>query len=502
MVRKVQKSLEKALDRINIPHWLIWVMFLTFLVRIPSFFEPFWYGDEMIYLSMGEGLRTGRVFYRDIYDNKPPLLYLVASIAGNVFWFKVILTAWLILTIFFFWKLIEKLFPKMERLAKISVIFFAFLTSIPLLEGNITNAEIFMIGPTILGFFLVFGQKMANKTIFWAGISFSIATLFKVPASLDMASVLLIWFFMLIIGKKDLFSFLQNVTVFMAGFLLPIFLTILYYWHAGALQNYLSAAFLNNLGYLSSWRPTNSGQTFFERNQPLLIRAFVLFTSSSILSILYKNKKISSGFWILGNWFLFSLFSALLSERPYPHYLIQILPSFSILLGVIFAGKAKEMFYPFFLFAILGISLIYYKFGYYAVFSYYENFLFWVTGNRSRSEYLSNFDRRVPRTYEVADYISRHTNTKDPIFVWGDDTAIYALSHRLPPGRFLAAYHILDFKGQDETLSSLKNKSPRYIILISGEKDFPQLQQLITKSYFLVKIVEDAKIYRLAQSAN
>jgi len=38
-------------------------------------------------------------------------------------------------------------------------------------------------------------------------------------------------------------------------------------------------------------------------------------------------------------WFSFSLFAALLSSRPYPHYLIQVLPAFSLSFGFLALSK-------------------------------------------------------------------------------------------------------------------------------------------------------------------
>jgi MFS superfamily sulfate permease-like transporter len=74
----------------NLPNWLLGILALIFILRIPSFFEPYYYGDEMVYLTLGQGVRQGLTLYKDIHDNKPPLLYLTAAVAGNLFWFKVI----------------------------------------------------------------------------------------------------------------------------------------------------------------------------------------------------------------------------------------------------------------------------------------------------------------------------------------------------------------------------------------------------------------------------
>lgn len=503
MVRKRVKiktdKLRWALNKAHIPTWLLWVLILVFVLRIPSFFEPFWYGDEMIYLTLGEALRRGLVFYRDIHDNKPPLLYLLAAVAGNVFWFRVILTFWTLTTVYFFWRLARLLFVRSQKLVKIAVTSFAILTSIPLLEGNIANAEVFMIGPIILGFWLLFEKGLTQTRIFLAGLAFGLAALFKIPASFDLAAIGVFWLAGLSLTKlksKDLWEFAQKVLFLAAGFLLPILVTILYYWIAGALERYLVAALAQNVGYLSSWRVPTDGQTFFDRNGPLLTRGGITLLISGVAAYLYQKKRVSSGFFFVSSWFAFSLFGALLSERPYPHYLIQVVPSFSLLLGVLFAGAARERFYPLPLLAFLGVALIFYKFGYYAVFPYYENFLLWTTGSRSNTAYFASFDRRVPRTYEVASYISRHTTLEEPIFVWGNDTAIYALSRRLPPGRYVAAYHINDFAGQEETISALRSSPPSYIVLIEGERDFPQLEAYIEESFILIQEVEDAQLYK------
>ena len=58
------------------------VIFLIIILRVPSIFEPYWYGDEGIYLTIGNALAQGETLYRDIHDNKPPFIYLLALRAG------------------------------------------------------------------------------------------------------------------------------------------------------------------------------------------------------------------------------------------------------------------------------------------------------------------------------------------------------------------------------------------------------------------------------------
>ncbi|HXS15287.1 MAG TPA: hypothetical protein VN711_04105, partial [Candidatus Saccharimonadales bacterium] len=60
--------------------FLLAASLVFFLLRFPSFFEPYWYGDEGIYEVIGYGLTHGRLLYQGIWDNKPPLLYLIYAI--------------------------------------------------------------------------------------------------------------------------------------------------------------------------------------------------------------------------------------------------------------------------------------------------------------------------------------------------------------------------------------------------------------------------------------
>src|SRR3990167_10480497 len=125
MFKETRSFIAYLNEKLHTPTWLFVLLTIVLLLRIPSFFEPYSYGDEMIYLTLGEAIRRGIPLYSGIHDNKPPLLYVMAAIAGNLFWFKAILTLWLLTTVFIFWKLTELLFPQNIRAQKIATIIFA-----------------------------------------------------------------------------------------------------------------------------------------------------------------------------------------------------------------------------------------------------------------------------------------------------------------------------------------------------------------------------------------
>lgn len=494
----------KYLDKLHLPHWLTILLAVILVLRIPSFFEPFSYGDEMIYLTLGEAVRRGIPLYSGVHDNKPPLLYILAGVAGNVFWFRVILAAWMLITTVLFWKLTRVLFEKNPKARKIATIAFAILTTIPLLEGQIANAEIFMLGPTIAAFLILLTKGFTPKNLFFSGLLFSAATLFKVPAAFDVPVIIAFWLIIAISKNRskklqaDVIKIIKNTAYIAVGFFAPIALTLIWYFIRGAFQEYLIAAFLQNVGYLSSWRPAATQQPFLERNGPLLLR-FALVLLGIFLTYLVR-KKLSKTFILATVWLLFSLFAITLSERPYPHYLLQAVPSISILLAILFTSEKLEQTLVIIPLSLAFIAPVYYKFWYYPTASYYMRFLEFATGKIDRGEYFDKFDASVNRNYEIADFIEKSTRYDDKIFVWGDGPPIYALSRRLPPGKYVATYHINDFSSQEETLSVLSLDMPLLIILLPGAPDFPEIVPFLRENYIFVNSFAGAEIWRLIGS--
>jgi len=478
----------------HFPLWLILLLSATLILRLPSLFEPFSYGDETIYLTLGEGIRKGLVLYRDIHDNKPPLLYFLAAIAGNVFWFRAILIAWMLTTITLFCHFAEKLFPKNKPAVKVSTVIFAFLTTIPLLEGQTSNAELFMLLPTIGAFYLLFGRSVSKKTAFLAGLLFSIATLFKFPAIFDMGTIIFIWLIATKLTKpKEISSFIKNSAILTLGFITPIALSALWYFSRGALNEYLLAAFLQNVGYVSSWNHSGEEISFFTKNLSLFLRTGVVLTG---LSTLYGfRRKLSKPFIFTSAWFLFSLFATTLSERPYPHYLIQTVPAIALLTGILAAKKNREQTLAIIPLTLAVLTPLVYHFWYYPSLPYYQRFTKLFLGQISKEEYFQEFGGDVLSNYKIAHFIVNSTTRTDKIFVWGDSAQIYALTRRLPPTKYIATYHIQDFSTPEETLEMLDTNKPEFVIIKPGSPIFDGLVPFLQEYYLQIQTIHNVAIW-------
>ena len=96
-------------------------------------------------------------------------------------------------------------------------------------------------------------------------------------------------------------------------------------------------------------------------------------------------------------------------------------------------------------------------------------------------------------------YFDLLTSTKrsEKVFVWGDGSAIYALSRRLPPGKYVAYYHIKDFSTPEKTIKSLNQDMPSYIIILPDVEYFSELDSFLKTNYAPVKTIEKAEIWKL-----
>jgi len=458
---------------------------LFFILRLPSLFEPYWYGDEGIYLALGQGIRRGLLLYQQIHDNKPPSLYYLAAFSQTVFGFRLLLLLAMIPTIYFFNHLAKKFLS--PKLSKYSTLLFLLLTSIPLIEGNIANAEVFMLLPTVIAIYLFFFHQESRFSLLISGLLLGLAFTIKVPVAFE-AAFLGLW---IIIFQK---SKIKNLFIFSLSFLTPILLYTLYFTLKGALTPFLYAALFQNFGYLSSW--STGTQQSSVTSGGLIWRGLILLILWLLSYILYRRKSISKNLLFLSAWFFVALFGALLSGRPYPHYLIEILPPLCLL--IFYFPKAK--LWVSLTFVIFIFSLFRYKFYFYPVFSYYYNFYTYAIGKKSLDNYQQYFGNEMPQNYLLADKIKSLTTPEERIYVWGDQSYLFPLSNRLPSTKYIVAYHVVDFNAYDLTISQLKAITPKLIIYYpQNSRPFPALNTMISNYYSLIDQIGSAYIFELRQ---
>ena len=480
--------------------FIVTLLFIVFILRIPSLFEPYWYGDEGIYLTLGLAIKKGFLLYRDIFDNKPPLIYLLAAVAnGTMFWFRFLLMISVLATILFFHKLGRALQIN-DKSIKVSTVVFSLLTTIPFIEGNIANAEIFILLPTILAIYLLSPYLFSKERvisplkIFLIGIIFGVGLLLKVPAVFDFFTIIV--FLVLFKKENSLVNIGRKEILLILGYSLPVLITGLFFLSKSAFSVFFNSCFLQTTGYLFSWK--TGSHTFSYSSllkSGLVLNVMLTFFLTFILWL--KKKKTDSLLVFLAIWFLFSLFAATLSGRPYSHYLLQTVPPFSLIIGVFLTKQIKKHYLVFAITIFLLISnCLHYKFWTYPTFSYYRNFTEFALGKKDKSSYFSFFSQKMPQIYKLAEFITESTQPQDKIFIWADEPCLYPLSRRLPATPYVVAYHIIERGNYQAAGKQILYAKPALIVFDPNIEKFPQLEAILAKEYLEVNSTAGFMVFK------
>ena len=453
--------------------FVIFTSFLFFILRLPSLFEPLWYGDEGIYQVIGTSLNNGKLLYAEIFDNKPPLLYwLYAIFNSDQFTIRLVSLIFGVLSIVIFFLLSKRLFEHTKSKAHFLTTFiFAVLFGLPTLEGNIANAENFMILPIVLAGFLIFNTidsrpkfSILNSqfSIFLAGLFLGIAFLFKIVAIFDFAAFFIFYF---IINFDSLKKTIRPPAIII-GFFLPILVVTLFFILNNTFIDFIKAAFITNISYVSYGNKIGG--------TPLLLFIKLILLVGFTLYAFAKRKKFSSTLLFISIWFAFSLFNALFSQRPYAHYLLVLLPSLSLMIGLVFQKKYQKLIAIFFLIGLLTITKVFGISNFNKSIHYYQNFISYVKGQKSMAEFQAFFDKNTPFDYEIARFIKPKIEKHDTIFVWGNNAQLYQLIGVVAPTKYVVAYHMTNYKdGVESTKTAIEKTKPKFIVIMSNEKTIP-----------------------------
>ncbi len=476
--------------------FLLLIVFIFFLLQLPSLIEPLWYGDEGIYEVVAMALNNDRQLYSQIWDNKPPLLYIIYA-AAHADQFTVRFLSLLIgaVSVIPFYYLSKNLF-RVPKINSITTAVYVLFIATPFLEGNVANAENFMLLPIIASAFLVYKVSeiqvsnhkrisanlilnTKDSIIFIAGLLLGIAFLLKTVAIFDFAAFFLFISFIKPFNKQ----LIRILGIYTLGLLLPILVTVGFFAAQGNLADFIQATFFGNIDYVSYANILIIPQGF------LIVKLLILFVA---VMLIYKRRKLlphSVIFIFL--WFLFSLFNLIFSGRIWTHYLLIIAPCAVLMLGLLYYEKAKKLKNVAFglLLLLIFISIAHFRINIETITNtamYYQNFVFFIADKKSTVAYQDYFDKSVSRDYEIAQFIANKTEPEDTIFIWGNNPQIYVLSNKLPPGKYTVEYHInQNPKHIAETAEDIRRTKPKYVIILPEMNNFPFTIREYTNKYSL-----------------
>lgn len=455
--------------------WLLLGLCILFIIlRLPSLIEPYWYGDEGIYQIIGKALNNGYILYKDIWDNKPPLLYVIYALANGdqllVRTFSLIVGTFSVVLFY----LLSQTLLKSNKAVLFATGVYVLLFGSPIIEGNIANAENFMLLPIIAAALLIFKkteQKRNSRHFSFpiAGFLLGIAFLFKTVAIFDFAAFAL--FVVLLSIQRLQMKFLINevlkILPLIFGFLIPFLLSMVYFGLHGILLEYMQSIFSRNVAYVGF------ENYLFGIPQGLLYLKLILLTVALTL-IVWKRKLFSIPVLFITLWLTFSLFNANFSGRPYTHYLLVMLPSFCLLIGLAVENRRSKSAALGVMAIIAPILITFPIYGIGKSAAYYLNSLQFLLGQKDAYAYQSFFDIKTPRDYALASFLKNRTTKKDKVLIWGDSAQIYALADKLPPYKYTVAYHVKENEQLlNETQRAIDTAKPKYIVVLPETQPLP-----------------------------
>lgn len=494
--------MKSLLSQLEKHHLLVFVvLILTFLMRFPSLFEPFWYGDEGIFAAVARNLNFGGVLYQSAWDNKPPMIYLtyawIFEVFGvSMFWLRMVTAVVVLATTAIIYEIGKETLGKHRGL--LASLIFGFLTSLRIIEGNLALTEIFMILPISLAMYIALKKKFELFPLVFAGALFAIASLYKQVGAFEAAAL---GIYLFLVSNKFL-DFIKRGLALSAGFAVPFIITIFYFASKGIVNEFIFGAYTYYSIYLDE-SPTYA--------KLINISKFLPAVAAILYGIFKKFRSVKINhihLFIL--WIAFSFMGAYFSGRTYGHYLVQVTPAVALLLASV---KLKDLriniprlvFVVVFIAPLLFLtSLIFRDFisgGPINQIKWWGNFVDFATGRKSEEEYNNFFDGNVNTIMALSDAIVANNSKGESIYIWGDLPWLYAIVDAKNPSRYVTSFHVFGVPediGRKEVSMNLNENPPKIIIKPKNSIGyFPELENLLVRRYTNFSKINDADIYIL-----
>ena len=500
--------------------------------------------DQGTYLTIGQGLLEGKQLYRDLWDNKPPGIFIVyagiAKLFGRVMWSAAAVDILLLLLIsYFLFRFTE---PYLGRAgAAIAVMIHASWHG-EMRYFWIAQPETFQVACVLAGYLL-----MKRRGQWWKATSFAAGLLFGYACWLKYNAVAFLPFLLFL-------PFLDTSGLDRE----PPRVSLSIPWRnwlarAALLLAGLAAA----IGIVLAWIAFKGAWPAMKEVQ------FEVLPRYAAMAIQRNPHYLRSVFvrtsYYLGVWNLWATLAGLLVgwmrrdlRRFAPVFLAASLAYIATVMQVRFHDYYFQTCYPFFaaIWAYLAVSIYegtcvlarnfrHRGWGLAAglIWIVFANAIFWPLPDEfnklamryeelrewraDHERFYSDYPRQLPfellrGQFDVIHYLEKNARPSDGVYLWGSNCLIYYLSGHQAPTRFVSNLGIVSLWAQpswrEELVRDLRNAQPRFIIVtrrdalptityvnLDSEKYleiFPGLDTFITQNYRSVADLESFVVYR------
>lgn len=509
-------------ERINLCEITYWFLIILTVISVSVGISPIMQTDIRIdsgvFQYIGWRMSEGETPYRDVWDHKPPVIYLINNIGSEIANFFSIDIRWgvwvlellfLVLSCVVLWVFLHRYFS--SGVAFVTILVFLLSWSVVIIGGNLTTEYTILFQLLILlctvmwiddrrpAYFFAIGcltmvSFMTKQTAIGVGVaSFIIMVGFLVKEWEDKA-----------LRKKNL----TTLWLFAGGNGLVLVIFVIFFWTNQSLSDFIDQAFLFNFVYIDtvlSDKLVSLVTGFYVLQKNFLS----LFTILGLVTVVLKWKKQNKALVLLLLLdFVLELFFVTTSGRSFAHYYLALLPVFTILSAFFFAEIAKlipKMGYHFRLFAGVVIWLL-----------LFANAYFLNDYPKLKDEIplalfpFSDAYQWFPYQNGIVEYLVGETAPNDTVLIIGAETNVLSRAMRKSPTRYVYQ-NALTIDGYvteeklDEFTTAVKENQPAAILIPPTFRMFGEL--VIFRDDFLVEMggwqacvlseeIQDWKIYR------
>lgn len=485
------------------PRVLLWGSLVTvvgvFIARLPGIVEPMG-PDQGVYTTIAWAMQQGLALYRDLFEQKPPGIYLTYALAFGLFGSRVTSVFWIdylagALTVLVLFDLGRRLVSL--RFGALAAAILAIGTwpaarySLGgFIERTISEPFLSLLATAAAWATVVAAKSTRDRGSLAAGLFVGISLVFK-PTALVYWPALVLWTWL----AADTARARRFVVHSAIGMSVVPLITLSWMWATGVLDDawvilweynraYLAvgghglASILNDFAH-EVWRRMKTDEVWalgslsaaaalfawrWRATKPGLAASLgILWLGAAMVAIVGNGPRLFTTYFVPSLVPLCLLIAWLIDRTMASQHRWRV-PARLLVLGLTVAMFVRS-----------------------GSVSRAIDMTTWdarhLLGRTDRDEYLQRFRSRDGRAFSapdnarLADYVRAHTESHDRIFVFGMTAGTYFLSGRLPASRFLWVYPAVsnmidrpEFR-VEALADELARTKPRYIVLQRNNRD-------------------------------
>lgn len=492
-LKRKREKMSKLLSRIENNKYFVYISMVlcTLLLSFTCDNNPFSIGnmniDSSVFNYVARVIRNGGMPYRDTFDHKGPLLYLI-NVLGQVI--HSYLGLWLIECVFIFFTFfyaykIARYF-NCGNVKCIMVIIINTLAFSYYFDGGNMSEEYACLFITISLYIFIkfFSEGKVKKTeLLIAGISFGAVCLLRINM-IPLWIVMCLGVLIICIKKKEIGKLFVCVGFFILGIAVVTAPIMLWLAVNDAVVPFIEDYFSFNFLYSSD--PSRASLGNIAKALSTLSTGAVTVISCPVLIYLgIKKKELID--WLCLSTLLLSVIVICISGQLYNHYGMILIPIITYAFARLFAD-AKEFRNGIPLLAAGGVMML-------ILFS--SSFL--NIGLGLIKPILKIESGSFSELNKIAEIIKANSDEDDKISVCGNKNILYLKSDRFSSSIYSYQYPIAEISGEIKKnyIEDLKKLDARIFVIDENNEIYGDVEDIIKQHYELVDKVNTTEIYKL-----